>query len=256
MKTLTAFLRKELLELQRTGKLLLLVIISVLFGIMNPLIAKITPWMLEMLSSDLAEMGMNLTSFEVDVMTSWTQFYKNVPLLLLIFVVIMSGILTNEYQKGTLVNILTKGLERWKVVVAKLITMIGLWSLCYVICFVITYLYNIYFWSHQSVPYMMTGAICLYLLGVWVISLIILFSCLFDSNSSTLALTGGFFIVVYLISFIPHIQSYLPTQLLNSMMLLTGELQLSDFMYSIVITSVTSVIGIILGILFFNKKAV
>ena len=161
MKTLTAFLRKELLELQRTGKLLLLIIISVLFGIMNPLIAKITPLMLDMLSSDLAEMGMNLSSFEVDVITSWTQFYKNVPLLLLIFVVIMSGILTNEYQKGTLVNILTKGLERWKVVVAKLITMIGLWSLCYVICFVITYLYNIYFWSHQSVPYMMTGAICL-----------------------------------------------------------------------------------------------
>lgn len=256
MRSLNAFLRKEILELQRTGKLLLLVIIAVLFGIMNPFIAKITPWMFEILSSDLAEMGMNVTSIQVDAMTSWTQFYKNIPLLLLIFVFIMSGILTNEYQKGTLVNILTKGLERWKVVIAKFITMVGLWTLCYVICFVVTYLYNLYFWSHQSVPYMLTGAICFYLLGIWVISLIMLSSCLFDSNSTTLALVGGIFIVVYLIGFIPHVQSYLPTQLLNSLALLTGELQLSDFMYSIMITSGISVIGMILSILFFNKKAI
>ena len=123
MKSLYAFVKKESLELIRSGKLVLLVIISCLFGIMNPFIAKITPWLMEMMSDQLAESGMSITTIKVDAITSWTQFYKNVPLLLIIFVIIMSGILTNEYQKGTLINILTKGLERWKVIIAKAMIM-------------------------------------------------------------------------------------------------------------------------------------
>lgn len=50
MKSLYAFIKKESLELIRSGKLVLLVIISCLFGIMNPFIAKITPWLMEMMS--------------------------------------------------------------------------------------------------------------------------------------------------------------------------------------------------------------
>ena len=90
MKSLYAFVKKESLELIRSGKLVLLVIISCLFGIMNPFIAKITPWLMEMMSDQLAESGMSITTIKVDAITSWTQFYKNVPLLLIIFVIIMS----------------------------------------------------------------------------------------------------------------------------------------------------------------------
>ena len=47
MRQLTAFTKKELRESLRTGRMPLLVILSVLFGIMNPLVAKLTPWMME-----------------------------------------------------------------------------------------------------------------------------------------------------------------------------------------------------------------
>ncbi len=47
MKQLTAFTKKEFMELIRTGKALLLMILFILFGIMNPAIAKLTPWLLE-----------------------------------------------------------------------------------------------------------------------------------------------------------------------------------------------------------------
>lgn len=119
MRQLSAFLRKEGMEFIRTGKIWILLIIFILFGIMNPAIAKLTPWMVETMSDSLAESGMVLTEVKVNAMTSWNQFYKNISMALIIFALMLSGILTTEYQKGTLVNMLTKGLVRWKVVGAK-----------------------------------------------------------------------------------------------------------------------------------------
>ena len=76
MRQLSAFLRKEGMEFIRTGKIWILLIIFILFGIMNPAIAKLTPWMVETMSDSLAESGMVLTEVKVNAMTSWNQFYE------------------------------------------------------------------------------------------------------------------------------------------------------------------------------------
>ena len=52
MRQLIAFLKKEWLDLTRSGKLFLLILIFTLFGIMNPAIAKLTPWLMEMFSEN------------------------------------------------------------------------------------------------------------------------------------------------------------------------------------------------------------
>ena len=108
MKTFIAFQKKELTEQLRGGHILILGILFMLFGIMNPAIAKLTPWMMELLSDSLAENGMVITEIPVDALTSWTQFYKNIPMALIVFVLITCGTLTAECQKGTLIPVLTK----------------------------------------------------------------------------------------------------------------------------------------------------
>lgn len=80
MRQLIEFTRKEFVELMRTGKIWILLIIFALFGIMNPAIAKLTPWMMEMFSDSLEETGMILKEIHVDALTSWAQFYKNISL--------------------------------------------------------------------------------------------------------------------------------------------------------------------------------
>ena len=47
MKSLLAIMKKEYLATVRTGKIVILVLLFVLFGIMNPAIAKLTPWLME-----------------------------------------------------------------------------------------------------------------------------------------------------------------------------------------------------------------
>ena len=111
MKSLFAFMKKEILEQIRTGKIILLGLLFVLFGIMNPAIAKLTPWILESVADTMESSGMVITSVTITAMDSWTQFFKNIPIGLIAFVLIESSILTKEYSSGTLILSLTKGLS-------------------------------------------------------------------------------------------------------------------------------------------------
>ena len=58
MKAFSALLKKEFLDVRRSGRLLIIVVIFVLFGIMNPVIAKLTPWML---TKTMADYGLAFT---------------------------------------------------------------------------------------------------------------------------------------------------------------------------------------------------
>ena len=148
MRAFLAFFKKELLDALRSGRLVILGCLFVAFGVMNPAVAKLTPWLMELMSESLAESGMVITEVNVDALTSWTQFYKNIPMALIAFVLIHASTLTREYESGTLVLLVTKGLSRTTVVLAKATALLGLWTVGYWLCFGVTYLYNAYFWDN------------------------------------------------------------------------------------------------------------
>lgn len=254
MKQLIAFSKKECMEVWRTGKCLLLIIVFVLFGIMNPAIAKLTPWMMEQFSESLEESGFIITEVTVDAMTSWTQFYKNVPMGLIVFLLMFSGIMATEFQKGTLINMITKGLSRKVIIFAKIMVMLVLWTGNYWLCFGITYVYNAYFWNNDIAKNLCFAAFCVYLLGVWLIALLMMMSVLFTSASSVLVGTGSVFFVSYLCSLLPDIKKYLPTQLLSASELLYGVGERSDYMFSIGIAVGLSVVQLIIAVVVFNKR--
>ena len=256
MKQFIAFSKKEWLEVWRTGKFLILLLVFVVFGIMNPAIAKLTPWMMEQFATSLEESGLIVTEVIVNAMTSWTQFYKNVPMGLIVFLLIFSGILATELQKGTLINMITKGLSRNAVVIAKTIVMIVLWTLNYWLCFFITYIYNEYFWDNSIAKHIYFSAFCVYLFGVWIITVLILMSTIATTTSFVTVGTGGVFFVVYMISLLPDIKGYLPTKLLDASGLLADVGEVGDYTISIWITIVISVIQLVIAMMVFNKKKI
>ena len=95
MKSLLALMRKEYMEATRTGKIMIIILLFVLFGIMSPAVAKLTPWMMKMLSDSMAESGLIVTNVQVDALTSWTQFFKNIPIALIAFVYLAIYLLKN-----------------------------------------------------------------------------------------------------------------------------------------------------------------
>lgn len=99
----------------------------------------------EALAESFAENGISYKEITVDAMTSWAQFYKNVPMGLLVFILLESSIFTKEYSQNTLLLTLAKGFRRYKAAASKGVTILLLWSLYYWICFGITYGYNDFF---------------------------------------------------------------------------------------------------------------
>ncbi|MFH1512410.1 MAG: ABC transporter permease subunit, partial [Bacillota bacterium] len=228
--------KKERMEQVRSGRLTVLIIVFALFGIMNPAIAKLTPWMLQTLSGTLAENGITIGVVEVNALTSWTQFYKNIPMALIIFVLMLSGAFTAEYQKETLVLVLTKGLGRIKVLAAKALTMLALWTLCYFLCYFVTFFYTGFLWDNGTLRHLFYAAFLYYVYGVWVLSLMVLFSALLSSNTGVLLGTGGIALAVYLLGLIPALGEYSPMYLTDSLPLLTSALQASAMVKAIAVT--------------------
>ena len=254
MRSLIAFMKKEMTEQIRSSRLLVLGILFVLFGIMNPAVAKLTPWLLEMMADSLAESGMTITQVTVTAMDSWVQFFKNMPMALIAFVLLESSIFTKEYQTGTLLLSLTKGLSRDKVVISKTAVLTVLWTAGYWLCFGITYGYNAYFWDNSVAQNLVFSVICWWVFGLWVVSLTVFFSTVSSSNTGVLLGVGGVVLASYLLAMIPKISKYLPTLLTDGNSLIYGAAEAEKYTVALILVAVTGIACLVGSLAVFNKK--
>src|SRR5574344_204019 len=235
MKSLLALMRKEYMEATRTGKIMIIILLFVLFGIMSPAVAKLTPWMMKMLSDSMAESGLIVTNVQVDALTSWTQFFK-------------------EYKSGTLLLVMTKGLPRYKIEQTKTVLLLSIWTVGYEICFTITYGYNEYFWDNSIANNLFFSATMWWIFGVWVICLITLFSSLLKNNTGVSLCIGGTVLLAYLLSIIPKAKWYSPTILMNTNSLLMDVEEIYAYIKAIVITVFLCIVCVAVSIPIINKR--
>jgi ABC-2 type transport system permease protein len=219
-------------------------------------VAKLTPWLLETLADSLEESGMIVTDVKVSAMDSWVQFFKNMPIGLIVFILLESGIFTREFSTGTLVLSLTKGLERYKVVISKTVVLAVLWTVGYWMCFGITYGYNAYFWDNSVAQNLLLSVVCWWLFGMLTIALVTLFSTFANSNTGVLCGTGGVVLASYLLGLLPKCSRYLPTFLMDGNSLIYGMAQAEDYTAAIAVTAVAGVVCFAVSIPVFNKKQI
>ena len=253
MKSYIAFTKKEFYECWCTYKLFIMLAVFLLFGMMNPITAKITPQLLE----SLMPAEMNFTMAEPTALDSWAQFFKNVPQMgLIVLVIIFSGIMANEFSRGTLVNMLTKGLSRSVVILSKFTMAATVWTLSLLLCFAVTYAYTAYFWS-GTIRNIGFSVSCLWLFGTLLLAMIMLGGVLFKNSYGNLLFTGGFVVALILLNIAPKLQKYNPITLTSSnMALLTGDMAVRDFTWSIVICGIATIAFIASAIVLFNKKQI
>ena len=254
MKSFLSFSKKEFLEHFRSARIFIIAGIFLLFGVMSPALAKFTPMLVEMLSESMAQSGMQIAVGEVTALDSWAQFFKNIPIALIAFIILESNIFTKEYQKGTLVLALTKGLKRYKVVVAKAVVMLVIWTAGYFVCFGLTYFINSFMWDNSVAQHLAFATICWWLMGIMTICLIVLFSSVAKSNIMVLAGAGGVVFVSYLIGMLPRIGKFFPTMLMSTSNLIYGAQEISDFKYALIVTIIICVVSLVVSIPLFNKR--
>ncbi|MCG1009758.1 ABC transporter permease [Salinicoccus sp. ID82-1] len=252
MRQISALFRKELIESWRNFKSMAFLIVFIIIGVLSPFTALIMPDILSMVMEDS---GIKADIPESTALDSYTQFFSNMNQMgLAIFVIIFGSILTHEFSRNTLVNLVTKGLKRTNVIVVKSLFLVFLWTLGYVISALVTYVYTLYYWD-ESANHLVLSFAMTWMYGLFVISLIMLASTFFTTSfiavlSSVLALV----IVMLMASIHPDIAEYLPQYLIGSNIgLLAGEIESGDVLWSSVITGAATLVFFMLAILRFKK---
>ena len=254
MKQFIAFIHKEYLELHRGGKLFLLLAIALIFGLLSPALAKLTPVLFEALGEELAEQGMLIQEITVTALTSWSQFYKNLSIVIILPAIFFGGTMAYEYQKGTLINLLTKGLERWKVIISKFLFMTFIWTVFYLIVFLTTYFYTDFYWDNSIVENIIPAALGIYFFGIMLMALVILGGSLTSTATSNLLLVGGIYIVMYILSAFSKIASFIPVKLLSMELITAGGLTFDSYGLPLIVTLAITVLSVCGAVMTFSKR--
>jgi ABC-2 type transport system permease protein len=220
MKAFFAFYKKELCEAARTHKLTVMGLVFLLFGIMSPLAAKFMP---DIVSSAMPE-GMVIALPEPVAADSWAQFFKNISQIGLIVMVILFGAtLTGEISRGTLAQLLTKGLSRRAVIFAKFASAGLIWTAAYALAFLVTLAYTLYFWQGETVSGLLFAVCGLWLFGMLLISALLLGGALFRASYAGLLFVGGLVIALFLLNLIPALRDYNPVALAGGTILTVSD---------------------------------
>jgi len=255
MRAYTIFTKKELFESLRTYRFVILLAVFAIIGIMNPMLALMLPSILG--GIDLGG-GVTMNIPDPTAMDSWTQFFSNVSQIgMWSLVIIFCGLMANEFSRGTLVNLLAKGLSRSAVIFSKFTAAALTWTLAYLLCLGITMAYTAYFWE-LALP---LGEAILAFLGPWLfglllITLLILGGTLFGTFYGSLAITIGAMILSALINLLgPNVVLYNPMSLSSSTFaLLEGTQVPADFIPVLIIAVLTMLTLILLSVLIFKRK--
>ncbi|MDF2821394.1 MAG: transporter permease [Clostridiales bacterium] len=254
MRGYTAFVKKEILESIRTYKLLIVVAAFFIFGMMSPLMAKLMPEIF----SKLATEGMIITIPEPTAIDSYTQFFKNLTQMgLVVLVLVFSGILSTEYSKGTLINVLTKGLSRHAVILAKYTVYLGLWTVSLAVSFLTAYGYTEYLFKQDGIVNLLFSVFCLWIFGAFLLSIFLFTATLIKSNYGSMLLTVMVIGLLFIMNIIPMLQKYNPVALIsNNVIMLTSPYDLSNIYVSMIITGIFTIGFLCSSLLVFKKKSI
>lgn len=252
MRNYSAFLKKEIMESVRTYKLFIMLIVFLVFGIMSPLTAKITPDLINILMPE----GMTITLAEPTALDSWTQFFKNISQMgLIVMVIVFSGVLATEISKGTLINMLTKGLSRVAVILSKFTCVVLIWTISLVLALGVTGGYTVYLFPDGGIHHLFFSIFCLWLFGVFLLAVLIFSATLVNNNYGCLLITGAAVVACLLANIIPDAYAYNPVSLASmNMDLLTNTIEPSSILFAVVIAAASSLVLLVSSVLVFRKK--
>ncbi len=253
MKSFVAFTKKEFMESLRTHRFVILAAVFLLLGVLSPLFAKMLP---ELFSGmDLGD-GIVITAPEPTAMDSWSQFFKNVGQMgMLALIITFSGTMANELSRGTLVNLLTKGMRRHVVILSKFLSSTVLWAASYLICLLVCHAYTAYFWPDGTLSNVFLAFLSPWLFGELLIVLLILGGVLFGNFYGSLLTCLGAVIAMSLLNLFPSVPKYNPISLAGgTLSLLDAQKVAADFMPAAIISTIMTILLLTLSVAAFNKK--
>lgn len=244
-----AFTKKEVVENMKNYRFLILFTVFLIFGITSAFLAKFTPEILSTLASDI-----EISSGPV-VLDAWKQFYKNISGVgFSAFIILYGSCLSNEYSKGTLALMVTKGLSRKSIILAKYTVAAALMTISYWISYAATYGCTAFLWNDTNLTNVAVAAFALWIVGFFYLSILMVGCVIFKQTFTSILFTGGIVVIISLLGMVEPIAKFNPFILASKNVdLISGVVVPTEFMIPGLISVIISIFGLLIAIRIFSK---
>ncbi|HET9981908.1 MAG TPA: ABC transporter permease subunit [Ktedonobacterales bacterium] len=208
------FLRKELREMARSNRLLVVAAVFLLLGIISPVTAKYTPELLKALGA--GQDGVQIIIPTPTVADAIAQYIKNVAGTgIFVAILLPMGMVAREKERGTAAFVLTKPVSRAAFLGAKLVAMAALLGIGVLVAAVATYVYTAILFEPVTLGGFI-GCTALILLSLVVYGLLtFLGSTIANSQLPAVGIGLAAWVVISLIGINPTAAQYTPAGLLD-----------------------------------------
>jgi ABC-2 type transport system permease protein len=209
--TFFASLRKEVLELARTYRLLSMGIILVFFGLSSPLLAKLMPELFQLIPGGEALASVIPAPTVADAIG---QYVKNMSQFGLLLALLMTmGAVAQEKERGTAVLILVKPVSRATFLLAKFVALAIAFLGCLVLAGLGGYYYTLLLFEAVPPSAWLALNLFLWLYMLVYVALTLLASTVVRSQAAAAGLGFGAMLIFSALGVIPRVGQYLPSQL-------------------------------------------
>ena len=238
MKQFIVLLKKELMELYRTKKILILGAVFLFFTILSPLTAHFMPDIIEMIGQQ--DQDIIIIIPDPTAIDSYLQFISNFgQITVFVMIIVLAPLIVEEKRKGTFHTLLNNKVTKTNFVLAKVISQIKVVTVLYAFSVGIFLLYTMILFDQILITNWHLFFISIYLYYIFLICLINLISVVTKTNimSITFSLLAFFGIIVF--NYIPVVGKYLPSNLMN---IATKVIVDNDYIKYIPINYVSSIL--------------
>ncbi|MDI9628677.1 MAG: ABC transporter permease subunit [Acidobacteriota bacterium] len=249
MKGFAPILRKEYTEFFRTWRVWVVGGAFVLFGLIDPVVAKFTN---QILSSAFGETPLELP--DPTYLDAWAQWSRDLSQLLLIVVlVVAAGTVAGEVNSGTLIMPLTKPLSRTGVVLAKFTALSSLVALSAVISTGLTTLVTMAFFADVQFAPVWRAVGVWFVLALTFIAATMAVSCLVPSTVAAFGIAFALQALMMILAIWQPVKQYSLIGLTEAVSMLATN-QDVELIWPVATAFGAIVVFLVLAIVIFRRK--
>jgi len=224
MKQFLVLLRKDLLELVRKKIILIVGVVFVIFALVSPLLAKITPELLGMLGENV-----QITMPEATIADSYGQLVKNFSQMCVYALIIaFAGLIVRERKSGMYNNLLNNGVRRSNFVLSKITAQFLVVTGIYAVSCLLFCVYNYALFGEFWVQGSLLSFLAMYVFLIFVIGFINLFSVV--SKSMMMSVILGFLMTIFIALFdLFEFGKYLPNHLIGISIMAVSNVEMAGY---------------------------
>jgi ABC-2 type transport system permease protein len=255
MKQFLILAKKDFLELTRSKKFLILIIIFIFVAVASPILAKVTPLLLNSLGSTP---GLTIKMPEPTFMDAVDQFVKNISqIALIVLVFIVAGSVADEKNRRNLEILLSKPVSRTKFIFSKFASYLGLISVLFVLSAISFFFYTVSIFGSFSLVNFILLSLLLLLSVLMVLSITMLASTFVGNGLSAAGIGYGTYILIDIIfGLVKKITKYSPNYILSNYKDLITNGWNSNFAIPAIIAIVVLILSLSTSIALFQRQEV